>query len=133
VLGPGPSMKKASICIATVAALIGTRAFASDFGNVDEMIPSEALASSPLKDAKFYLERGIALYRNGDLPAAIADFDLAIQLDPNLEDAYINQGIAWYRMGSFDRAFADVAQAIRIENSYQIATPPLPRVSPLSH
>ena len=85
-------------------------------GNVAEIAP-DGTPSSPLKDAKFYLERGIASYRNGDLPAAIADFDLAIQLDPDFEDAYIDQGIAWYHMGSFDRAFDDIAQAVHIEKS----------------
>jgi len=126
-------MKNAAVCIATIAALIGTRAFASDFSDVHGMIPSQALASSSLNDAKSYLELGMASYRDGDLPRAVADFDLAIQLDPNLEDAYINQGIAWYRMGRFDHAFADVARAIRLEKSYRIATPPLPRASPLPH
>ena len=87
-------------------------------GTAAETFPSEGLASSSWKDAKFYLEMGIASYRDGDLPAAIADFDLAIELEPNLEDAYINQGVAWYRVGSFNRAFDDIAQAVRIENSH---------------
>jgi tetratricopeptide (TPR) repeat protein len=60
---------------------------------------------------------------------AIADFDLAIRLDPNLEDVYIDRGIVLYRLHQSDRAFADVAQAIRIENSHQ-NTPPLPRARP---
>ena len=85
-------------------------------GNV-ETVSSDGTTSNPLKNAKFYLERGIVSYRDGDLPAAIADFDLAIQLDPNFEDAYIDQGIAWYHMGSFDRAFDDIARAVRIEKS----------------
>jgi len=99
------------------AAVDDTAPALSSNGNVAETIPSDGTASSLLKDAKFYLKRGIVSYRDGDLPAAIADFDLAIQLDPNFEDAYINQGIAWYHMGSFDRAFDDIAQAVRIEKS----------------
>jgi len=79
----------------------------------------------PVKEAKFYLELGIASYRDGDIPAAIADFDLAIELDPNLEEAYADRGVAWYRMGSVNRAFADVAQAIRIMISRQTSAPPL--------
>jgi len=101
-------------------------------GNIAETISRGEVASSPLlKDAEFYRERGIVSYRSGDLPAALADFDLAIRRDPNFEGAYIDRGITLYRMHEFDRAFADVAQAIRIENSYQTATPPLPRPSPL--
>lgn len=89
----------------------------------------QPLPSAPVKDAEFYRRQGIASYRNGDLPMAIADFDLAIRLDPNLADVHIDRGIVLYRLHQSDRAFADVAQAMRIENSHQ-NTPPLPRARP---
>jgi curved DNA-binding protein CbpA len=85
--------------------------------------------SAPVKDAQFYRQQGIASYRSGDLPVAIADFDLAIRLDPSLEDAYIDRGIVLYRLHQLDRAFADVAQAMRIARAHQDA-PPLPRARP---
>jgi hypothetical protein len=85
--------------------------------------------SPPVKDAQFYRQQGIASYRDGDLPVAIADFDLAIRLDPNLEDAYIDRGIVLYRLHLRDRAFADVAQAMRLEHSHR-TEPPLPRARP---
>jgi curved DNA-binding protein CbpA len=96
---------------------------------VDTASSHEPPPSAPVKDAEFYRRQGIASYRNGDLPMAIADFDLAIRLDPNLEDVYIDRGIVLYRLHQSDRAFADVAQALRIEHSHQ-NTPPLPRVRP---
>ena len=80
-----------------------------------------------LKDATFYREQGMESYRNGDLPKAIADFDRAIQLNPNFEEAYIDRGIALYRLRKFDRAFADVAQAKRIENSHRTAASAAPK------
>jgi hypothetical protein len=85
--------------------------------------------SAPVKDAQFYRQQGIASYRKGDLPMAIADFDLAIRLDPNLEDVYIDRGIVLYRLHQSERAFADVAQAMRIEHSHR-NEPPLPRARP---
>jgi hypothetical protein len=95
-----------------------------------EMAPShEPSPSAPVKDAQFYRQQGIASYRSGDLPVAIADFDLAIRLDPSLEDAYIDRGIVLYRLHQLDRAFADVAQAMRIARAHQDA-PPLPRARP---
>jgi hypothetical protein len=95
-----------------------------------ETAPShEPSSSAPVKDAQFYRQQGIASYRSGDLPVAIADFDLAIRLDPNLEDAYIDRGIVLYRLHQLDRAFADVTQAIRIAHAHRDA-PPLPRVRP---
>jgi curved DNA-binding protein CbpA len=100
---------------------------------VSETIHSDGLTSSPpAKDARFYREKGIAAYRNGDVSLAIADFDVAIRLDPNFKSAYIDRSIAFYRMKEFSRAFADVAQAMRIENSHRIATSKLPKASPLS-
>jgi tetratricopeptide (TPR) repeat protein len=62
-------------------------------------------------------ERGIAAYRNGDLDGAIAEFDLAIQLNPKFKAAYIDRGIILYRMRKFDRAFADIERAKRIDRA----------------
>ena len=81
--------------------------------------------TTPLQDATYYREQGIAFYRSGDFPAALADFDRAIQSDPNFADTYLNRGIVLYRMGEYNRAFGDVAQAIRIEESNRTATAPL--------
>jgi Flp pilus assembly protein TadD len=86
-----------------------------------------------VKDASFYHERGIAAYRNGDISLAIADFAVAIRLDPNFKNAYIDRSIAYYRMSQFNRAFADIAQAARIENTNRNATPPLSKASSLSN
>jgi len=76
-------------------------------------------------DAKSYRERGIVAYLGGDLYRALADFDVAIQIDPGFADAYIDRGIVFYRIHEFDRAFADIAQAKRIKNSSRTKTLPL--------
>ena len=39
-----------------------------------------------IKDAEYYRERGILAYRNGDLVIALANFDLAIDMDPSLSE-----------------------------------------------
>jgi tetratricopeptide (TPR) repeat protein len=88
-------------------------------GSVAETISSDGLAFNPSKNAKFYFGRGIASYRDGDLPVAIVDFDLATKFDPNLKDAYIDQAIALYRVGNFHRAFDVIDQAVRIESSHR--------------
>jgi hypothetical protein len=100
---------------------------------VPEPTPTSNVAepSSPPLDAKFYREHAIAAYHNGDLALALVDFDLAIRLDPNFEDAYIDRGIILYRMREPNLAFDDVAKAMRIENSRRNSTPPLPKASPL--
>ena len=77
-----------------------------------------------VSDAKFYHERGILAYRDGGLNLAIANFDLAIELDPSLADAYIDRGIVLYRLQKFEQAFADVARAKHIETSNRTTSPP---------
>ena len=69
-----------------------------------------------IKDARYYLERGISAYRSGDLYIALANFDLAIDKDPGLSDSYINRGIVFHRLGDLKRAFSDVAEAKRIDD-----------------
>jgi tetratricopeptide (TPR) repeat protein len=82
---------------------------------------AETTASLPsipvISDAKFYHDRGMASYRKGDMLAAVADLDQAIQLDPKFSGALIDRGIVFYRMRQFDRAFADVSKARRIEKA----------------
>lgn len=86
--------------------------------------PREATspASSPeimpdTNDPRFYQERGISAYRSGDLFLALADFDLAISLDPGASESYVNRAIVYHRMGDLKHAFADVAHAKRIDDS----------------
>ena len=83
--------------------------------------PASATHASPARDvgtrdAKYYRERGILAYRAGDLVIALANFDLAIDMDPSLSDSYINRGIVFRRLGDLKRAFSDVAEAKRLEN-----------------
>jgi tetratricopeptide (TPR) repeat protein len=75
--------------------------------------------------ARFFRARGITAYRNGDLRGAIADLDLAIQLDPKLSASYIDRGIVFYRMRKFDRALADIARAKRLEKESRSKSTPM--------
>jgi curved DNA-binding protein CbpA len=76
-----------------------------------------------VNDARHYRERGLLAYVNGDIYLALADFDLAIDLNPHFSDAYIDRGVVFYRMGDFKRAFADIAQAKRIDDLNRSQTP----------
>jgi len=89
----------------------------------------------PVNAAKSYRTRGIFAYRDGDLYRALADFDLAIQRDPNFAEAYVDRGIILYRMRQFGRAFADMTKAKLIASAKAAKTAaPVPaprRISPV--
>lgn len=83
-----------------------------------ETKPSVVVATPEVgvKDASYYRRRGVLAYRDGDLPLALTDFDVAISLDPNVSDTYIDRAIVFRRMGDMKRALADVAEAKRIDD-----------------
>jgi tetratricopeptide (TPR) repeat protein len=81
-------------------------------------IAKRELALGPLSNnANVYKARGIASYRSGDLPQAIASFNAAILLDPNDAQAYDIRGNAWDEMGVFKTALGDYGEAIRIDSN----------------
>ena len=62
-----------------------------------------------------YTSRGLARYRKGDVDGAIADYELAIQINPGLAEAHLNRGSARYDKGDRDGALADWNRALRID------------------
>jgi curved DNA-binding protein CbpA len=77
-----------------------------------------------VNDARYYRERGVLAYRNGDFYLALVNFNLAIDLDPDFSDAYVDRGIVLHRMGDLKRAFADIDQANRIDAARPKTMPP---------
>jgi len=68
-------------------------------------------------DASAYNERGLVWYERKSLDRAIADFNQALKINPNLVDALINRGSALRSKGDLDRAIADFDEAIRIDSN----------------
>jgi tetratricopeptide (TPR) repeat protein len=61
-----------------------------------------------------YSSRGSAYLSKGNLAKAIADFDVAIKLDPKSADTFYNRGIAYTDKGDFTRAKTDFDSAISL-------------------
>ena len=81
----------------------------------DEVVSAvtEALkvtASKPLMSVLHY-HRGDALVKQGDGKAAVADFTLALELDPeNSAHAYVSRGLAYFTQRDYDSAIADLTR-----------------------
>lgn len=63
-------------------------------------------------DAEVYLNRGVAYYRQGNYPAAIADHTQAIALKPSDFRAYYNRGLAFAAQGNYREAIEDYNTAL---------------------
>lgn len=61
---------------------------------------------------KTLVNRGIIHNRNGDIQAAIDDFNAALASDPNLPEAYINRGNSHFLAGRYDLAITDYERAL---------------------
>jgi len=64
--------------------------------------------------AKLHYNRGIEWAAKSNYDRAIADYDIAIRLNPRYGDAYYNRGGAWGNKGDHDRAIADYDVAIKL-------------------
>jgi len=68
------------------------------------------------EDADAYNNRGFAYIQKGELDQAIADFDKAIELDPELAEAYNDRGYAYYLKGEVAKAVSDFEKCIELSN-----------------
>jgi tetratricopeptide (TPR) repeat protein len=53
-----------------------------------------------------------------DYDRAIADYNQAIQSNPNFANAYDSRGYAYAGRGDYDQAIADCNEAIRLDPNY---------------
>lgn len=80
---------------------------------LDESSSSEVMS-------KVLLSRGNALLALGRSAAAIEDYSRAIQINPDLQDAYANRGAAFLKLAARDRAAEDFAGAMRFARFTQV-------------
>ena len=64
-----------------------------------------------------YNNRAGAFMAKGDYDRALADYDMAVQLNPEVAAAWLNRGGLWARRENFDRAIADLTKAIQLDPS----------------
>jgi tetratricopeptide (TPR) repeat protein len=82
---------------------------------LDHFPPGEAYQESAAF-LRFY--RGNTYYFSRKSDLAIADYDKAIELKPDLAKAYNNRGIVYHYEGDYDLAMADCDKAIELRPDY---------------
>ncbi|MFH1876587.1 MAG: tetratricopeptide repeat protein [Candidatus Omnitrophota bacterium] len=65
-----------------------------------------------------YTNRGNVYYIQGNFPQAISDLTKAIEINPNLTEAYHNRGFAYAHQGNPSQAISDFTKAIEINPNY---------------
>ena len=88
---------------------------------VDDYSVALMLGASGGDAAAIYSDRGLAWARLGDDERAMADFDRAIDANPNLAEAWYNRGLAWRRRGEHGNAVLDFTAAIEVRADYALA------------
>ena len=84
-----------------------------------ESKPAKPLAEGNRSiSAETYFTWGNTKYDLGDYKGAIADYDSAIRLKPDLAEAYLNRGNAKDELGQRFAAIADYDTAIRLKPDY---------------
>jgi len=92
-----------------------------DYAPVDNLVAPLFLEKSGLGEAEKHHKAGLKLGSQGRLKEAIAEFDEAIRLDPNLSGTYNNRGIVYARLGQFQRAIQDFDEALRLDPQDAVA------------
>lgn len=65
--------------------------------------------------ATSYYNRGYEYRAKEEYDAAIADFNQALKLSPNMTQAYNNRAVALYDKGEYDESIADYNAALRLD------------------
>lgn len=58
-------------------------------------------------EAEFYVNRGAAYGRLGNLQAALADLNKGLEVDPTFENAYLNRSLVYNSLGQYDKVLQD--------------------------
>ena len=112
---PGP--ERASVSTATQLARLkctGGLNEPSLFSPLLIALTSVAIPAQTSRTATSYFNRARLHYAQGDLDAAIDDFDIAITFDSRYAAAFCNRGAARFAKGDLDAAIADYDKAIEL-------------------
>ncbi len=74
-----------------------------------------------VSESESHYNAGAELHEQGRWEEAIAEYNKAIELDPNLAIVYNNRGAAYFETGQYDLAIADFNKAIELAPNLAMA------------
>jgi tetratricopeptide (TPR) repeat protein len=80
--------------------------------------PTPTPAATPTPSANEHVALGTEYYEQGKLDEAVAEFQAAIELEPDNADAYRNLGTAYLEQGKDEEAAAAYEQAIELDPDF---------------
>jgi len=91
------------------------------FDSKDRAISMATFLVIELNDYVVYVNRGFAYLSKGDYSRALADFNQAIQLQPNFTDAYFNRSVVYLLQQDYDLALTDLNRVIQFRPDFALA------------
>ena len=85
-------------------------------GSTTALATAAVVLSTQAADAQsaaVFMKRGYAKFNKGDYQGALADFNKAIEINPQDSIAYYNRGSAKDELGDYQGAIADYNKALR--------------------
>ena len=104
----------ASCTLAEDARGAGARLFSSGQSEEDVWRHADVTTHSA-EDAELLLRRGIASANEGQYDEAVADFDAAIAISPDIPRAYLYRGVVSGIRGDYEKVAADHLTALKVE------------------
>ncbi|MFQ6029662.1 MAG: tetratricopeptide repeat protein [Dehalococcoidia bacterium] len=74
------------------------------------------MAAAPVSNAGQHYNAGAELAEQGRLAEAIAEYNEALRLDPQLALTYNNRGEAYRNLCQYQRAIQDYEEALRLDS-----------------
>ena len=85
------------------------------------LVPAVTVACSGSSEAVTLNNKAVELINEERWEEALAELDKAIELDPNLAEAYNNRGRAYSELGQYEQALTEYNKAIRLNPNNAVA------------